>query len=523
MTIFTEDGDFTMRDFQALNTRGKSLQLSVFPDYNVDNEADYLNFVRTKIAFQGSRNDHYIYRARREGFVATMQDRRSAIYHGRKNGYQLSGAFAATASLNVTLANGPLPGTVTFNIGDVVKTDEVPVATQGEVQAQVVMAAGALSAVLEWEHSLSKSAPFTPTNKPNQTFFLPEAPYLDGSASFTTGAGLWTEVENFLSSGPTDRHFVLLVDQNDNGVIYTGDGRTGAIPDTTFTVDYKIGGGNAGNVASGMLARFETQYTDSLGNQAILTVTNPEALNDGEPRETVNESRVNIPNNRTLPRTTVARTDYEIRALEESGVGRALMLSIGEDATIPDNEGRLYIVPPLGGTPTQTVLDTVYTVVTDTYPGPVTFTLDVLGAVYLTLDVRAAVWFSSGANKTAIKTAIQSALAYFLEPIITAGNPIIGEEIETNSGVKIPLSENMANPQVDFGYNYRDEDNNPAGEVAWSDVFNVVRDVTGVRKIGPGEDDFTVNGSRLDVPIENHKFPALGTVTVVDGETGTVL
>jgi hypothetical protein len=523
MTIFTEDGDFTMRDFEALDTRGKSLQLSVFPDYNVDNEADYLNFIRSKIAFQGSRNDHYIYRARRESFVATMMDRRSAIYHGRKNNYRLAGAQAATASLLVTLVNGPLPGTITFNIGDVVKTDEVPVATQGEIQAQVIMAAGDVTATLSWEHSLTKSAQFTSNNKPNQTFYLPEAPYLDGSASFTTGAGAWTEVENFLSSGPTDRHFVLLVDQNDNGVIYTGDGRTGAIPDGIFTVNYKTGGGISGNVAAGMLARFGTQYTDSLGNSAILTVTNESALNDGEDRETVNQARVNIPNNRTLPRTTVARTDYEVRALEQSGVGRALMLTIGEDSTVPDNEGRLYIVPTLGGTPTQAILDAVYTAVTVTYPGPVTFTLDVLGATYLTLDIRAVIWFSSGANKTTVKTAIQSGLAYFLEPIITAGNPIIGTTIETSSGVDVELSTGMANPQVDFGYNYRDEDDNPAGEIAWSDVFNVVRDVTGVRKIGPGEDDFTINGNSLDVTIENHKFPALGTVTVIDGATGTVL
>ena len=71
--------------------------------------------------------------------------------------------------------------------------------------------------------------------------------------------------------------------------------------------------------------------------------------------------------------------------------------------------------------------------------------------------------------------------------------------------------------------NYKDEDGNSAGEIAWSDLFNVVRDVATIRKVGSGTTEFTLNGLHDDVSIPNHMFPALGDMTIIDGHTGTAL
>jgi hypothetical protein len=518
--IFSDDKDFTARDFEAIDARLQSLQESVFPDIDADQDA-YLTLLRKKISWGTSRNDFYLTRIKREAFVATMRERRSAIYQGRRQSYKLSGANAATADLSVELLNGPLDGDITFQVGDVVKTDEVPVATVGEIQTEVILPAGSTTAQLSWEHSQTKSVSFQSNGNANQNFFLAETPYLDGTTTIETISGEWTEVDNFLLSGPTDRHFVIIVDQNDNATIYTGDNKKGAIPEGTMTVGYKTGGGLEGNVSANSLIRFGKSYTDSLGNSAILSVTNNNSLNDGEARETVDEARVNIPNNRRLPTTTVAQEDFVIRALTVGGVGRALMLAAPSDSSIPENEGRLYIVPELGGEPTQALLDEVQTLVTETKPGPVTFTNFTLGAVYLTVDVYAVVYLNSGASATTVKAAIVSSLEHFFEPIVSEGSQVIGEVVETNSGIEIPISKGMPNPLVDFGFNYKDEDGNPAGEIAYSDIYNAVRDTVGVRKIGASEDDFTLNGVSSDVFIYNHQFPALGTVTIINGKTGT--
>ncbi len=80
----------------------------------------------------------------------------------------------------------------------------------------------------------------------------------------------------------------------------------------------------------------------------------------------------------------------------------------------------------------------------------------------------------------------------------------------------------VANPLVDFGYYYKDGDGNPASELAWSDVFNVLRDLPEVRKLDAG-DGLYLNGLREDVAIGVFKFPQLGTITVIDGDTGNSL
>ena len=96
------------------------------------------------------------------------------------------------------------------------------------------------------------------------------------------------------------------------------------------------------------------------------------------------------------------------------------------------------------------------------------------------------------------------------------------DRIRANLAAMFRVSEpdGTPNPRIDFGFNIRDADGNPAGEVAWSDVLNVVRDTVGVRKVA---DDFTLNGLPGDVALKVRELPALGTITIVNGDTGALL
>lgn len=64
---------------------------------------------------------------------------------------------------------------------------------------------------------------------------------------------------------------------------------------------------------------------------------------------------------------------------------------------------------------------------------------------------------------------------------------------------------------------------NPVGEIAWSDLFNVIRDTPGVRKMGDARLDLTLNGLPADVRLNVREFPVLRTVTLVNGDTGELL
>jgi hypothetical protein len=87
----------------------------------------------------------------------------------------------------------------------------------------------------------------------------------------------------------------------------------------------------------------------------------------------------------------------------------------------------------------------------------------------------------------------------------------------------VTRADRTPNPNVGFGWSLRGEDGQLQGELPFSDIFNVVRDVSGVRKVGDGPADFLLNGKREGVPLSAHEFPRLGGVELRDGNTGALL
>jgi hypothetical protein len=87
----------------------------------------------------------------------------------------------------------------------------------------------------------------------------------------------------------------------------------------------------------------------------------------------------------------------------------------------------------------------------------------------------------------------------------------VRDAIRANLALVFPVTEpdGTPNPNVDFGFNIKDVEGNPVGEVAWSDVFNVIRDTPGVRKMGDARLDLTLNGLPADVKLNVREFPVL--------------
>jgi hypothetical protein len=156
------------------------------------------------------------------------------------------------------------------------------------------------------------------------------------------------------------------------------------------------------------------------------------------------------------------------------------------------------VIPRGGGVPSPALKDAVKQQVTVVFPNTLTFEVAVQDPVYLPIDVQATVFLRQGASAGVVRKAITNALTDFFAISLPDGTP---------------------NPDVDFGWNVKDADGQPAGEVALSDVFDVVHDVAGVRKIGDGPSDFLLNGARADVVIGTREFPVLGRVTLLNGGT----
>jgi hypothetical protein len=503
MAQLAQATDYTDKDFDSLRLRLQNLVRSVFPDWTDFNVASFGNMLLELFAFIGDLLAFYQDNQARESRIATATQRKNLIALTKLLGFRPAGARAATTDAVFSLAAVPI-APVTIRSGTRVRTASVTDPVLFQLLDDVLIPAGASPPTTTGtiEHSEAQEELFASTGLPNQEVALPATPFLDGSAVVSAGNGTYAEVQNFLGSGAADRHFTVVVDQNDRATVRFGNGVNGVIPSGTITVAYKTGGGAKGNVNAGTLTKLDGSFTDDNGAPVSVTVTNPQPASGGSDRQTVAQIKVLAPESIRVLNRTVSREDFEINARRLSEVARALMLTSNEDAGIPENTGILYVIPRGGGLPSQALKNAVKDQVTVVFPSTLTFQVSVQDPNYLAVDVEALVFLRQGANATAVRSAIQKALAGFFAVSLSDGTP---------------------NPNVDFGFNLKDAAGDPAGEIALSDVFNVIRDVVGVRKIGDGPDDFLLNGAREDVPIDVREFPALGQLTLLNGDTGLAL
>lgn len=491
MALLPSINDYTDLDFDAARRRLFDLVRSQRPDWTDESVASFANLLLEMNAHEVDVLAYLINAAQRESYVATAQRRESMVALGRSVGYELATASAAQAVITFSLAS-PAVADVVIPAETVVRTRDRLSVVRFRLLAAATIDEGETTVTGTVEHSERQTKSSAATGLANSTLYLDVGPYLDGSVSVTTtGDGAWTQVDSLLSSGATSKHFTVTVDSGDRATLRFGDGVTGKIPTGTITAVYRTGGGAAGNVVAGALSVVEGVFVDVGGLTVQVAATNAAAASGGADRESLELARLRIPLSiRTAGGRSITREDYEINALAVPGVARALMVTSNEDPAVGENAGIVYIVPAGGGTATGDLLDDVVEMVTVTRPGPPTFAVSAISAVYAPVDVSARVTFVSGAVVAMVAAEIRAILTTFFAPSLTNGTP---------------------NESVGFGLEV-------GGVLAWSDVFNAVRDLAGVRKIQPT--DFTLNGSAADVNLANREFVTLGNVSVINAATG---
>lgn len=496
MALLPINVDYTDKDFSSLRERLINLVQSAFPDWTDFNIAAFGNILLELFAFAGDVLLYYQDNQARESRISTATLRKSILAVAKMLNYSPSGATAATADLTLTLGEVPT-GDVTINEGDTFQTLEISDPVVFQALADVVIPAGTNppSVVFEVEHSLPSSQTAVSNELANQEYQLDDTPYLDDSLSITAGNGAYTQVDDFLDSTSSDRHFVVTVDENDRATVRFGNDINGAIPSGTITFTYKTGGGSTGNVNPGTIVRAVNSYTDAFGTPVQVSVTNESQASGGDDRPTVAALQTNAPLSLRALNRTVAREDFEIHALQVAGVARALMLTRNERSGIDENHGELYIVPSGGGTPTQTLKDAVHTQVTETYPCTLTFIVEEKDPEYLTVNIQASIQLASGYTAATVDAAVRAALTAFFA---------------------LDGSDGSANANIGFGYQI---DN----ELAYSDIYNAIYDTAGVRKLADTPGALTLNGAAANLSIEPYQFPILGTVTLLNAATGAVL
>ncbi|MCP4678751.1 MAG: t4-like baseplate wedge [Deltaproteobacteria bacterium] len=503
MPILPPSVDYTDKSFDSLRARLISLIKSVFPDWSDFEVAAFGSLLIDMYAFVGDVVTYYLDKQARESRLSTATQRKNVIALARMLGYRLHGAQAATAEEVFSLARRPIADVV-ISAGSIIRTQEITEPIKFQLLDDVVISAGMdpPTATGIVEHSQTHAQLFDSRGLANLDVALGHTPYLDGSAVVSATNGSYTEQDSLLSSGPNDRHYIVLVDQNDRATVRFGNGANGAPPTGTISVTYKTGGGASGNVEPSSLVVAEGVFQDIHGHPVQVSATNPEPASGGTDRQSVASAKLLAPESLRALTRTVAREDFEIHAKQVPGVARALMLTSNEDASISENSGVLYVVPQGGGAPTPALKNNVLHMVTETYPCTLTFQASVQDPVYKTVDIEARVYLRQGYDPIVVRERIKSRL----QEMFSISNP-----------------DGTPNPFIDFGFNIKDSGGNPVGEITWSDVFNCIRDTEGVRKVGDNYGDLKMNSLPVDVQLTIREFPVLRNVALIDGDTGGFL
>lgn len=513
MAILPAHRDYTARDFEALSDRLFALLGSVFPDWTDTQKTNFGNLLIEMFCFVGDVLSFNVDSALAESRVATATLRESLLALAKLKGYRPASATAATVDLVLSL-DAPMPSDVIIRAGTKASTASTQNVVRFQLLEEVRIPAGALSVTTSAEHSTTHEDIVVAKGVPDQEIVLERAPYLDGSAVVDAENGAYVEVEDFLRSDPLDRHYTVTVDARDRAHIRFGTGLAGTLPTGSIRVRYRVGGGEAGRVEANTVRRLEGVFADERGTLAQVKVNNPARSTGGAPRATNEQIRLRAPAANRSPRTSVIEQDFIDHAEDVPDVARAMLLTADIDPAVDDNTGVLYVVPRGGGQPSKALLQRVYTAVTATYPSLLTFELEVVGPIYLPVNVWAVVHSvdrrPSLAGLQRLGTMIRAALAGYFRIENADGSP--NTRINFGAGLVVRPAPTEAG--------FRDDLTRIPGELPLSDLYNVVRDVPEVRKIDPGPTGFLLNGKHADVTLRMQEFPVLGTVTLIDGESG---
>ncbi len=502
MAILGQNLDYTDKDFDSLRVRLFNLISGVFPTWTAQQVANFGNLLVELFAFTGGVLLKYQDNQARESRIITATQRKNLIALAKLLDFEANTATASQVDVTLTIP-AALAGDTPIPAGTVVRTRNVTAPVVFRLLLAATIPAGSTSIANQTaENAEPQQDLFTSPGTPNLELVLASIPYIDGTAVIAAANGVFAEVDNFLDTTSTDRHFTVTVDQNDKARIRFGDGAVGVIPTGTITVDYKTGGGAAGQVEASTVQVIEGVFTDTFGTSAIVSVNNPAASTPATNRDTVEQIRQNAPLSLRVLNRTVAREDYEINALKLAQVARALMLTSNEDSAVQENEGFLFIVPVGGGLPTTALKDAVLVQVTQTFPNTLTFVVNVSDPVFNAVTVFAKIFLAKGAIAATVDAAIRKNLADFFA---------------------ILKADGTVNPEIDFGFRFVETTGDPQGLLPKSTVFNVVRDTVGVAKIGDSISDFLLNGATTDVTLLLREFPTLGAITLINGETGSPL
>lgn len=235
---------------------------------------------------------------------------------------------------------------------------------------------------------------------------LPNGKYYEqGSMSLQIGGESWVLVDTFAKSKPTDKHFMVSVDEALNPYIIFGDGTFGKKPAAgakITNVVFYLTNGSQGNVKSNTITSIPSVISSSITDA---TVSNAYDAAGGSNYENFTMLKEHIPLSVKTLGVAITKEDFESLAMLVDGVNKAKAdYECGRKLTV-------YISPDGGAVASSELINRVYNLLSQR--APMTTWLKVKSAgkvqIILEMDVTGKKSYKTAEIQTQILTALYNA------------------------------------------------------------------------------------------------------------------
>ena len=319
--------DYTSRDYESIRDDMISLIPFYTSEWTDHNPSDLGIVLLELMAYAGDVLHYYADRMVGESFLSTAITSNSVLRHALMLDYSPKGSSAATVNLQfIVPTSSTASADYTIPKGTKVSTGAIPFETDEDLLIPVGQTIGSVNATQG--QTIAGAAPNgesigTGTGKSSQRFLLAKRPVITSSIAVfidETNSGAFTEwspTHTFLNKLPTDRVYRLTVRQNGFVQVSFGDGVNGKSPpaDAPIQVSYRIGGGDIGNVGSGVIDTIES----TLPQGVTAVVSNILAAENGDDGQSITEVRDLAPLSLKTIDRAVSLQDYrDLAALQEN-------------------------------------------------------------------------------------------------------------------------------------------------------------------------------------------------------------
>lgn len=355
---------------------------------------------------------YYVDNMARETFLSTARRYDSVVKHGALVDYHARAAIAATVDVilsrsitgnsigaKLTIPHGTLftdsSGNSWLSARDVIWYSNVTTCKVPIIQHERYTASALNNMVIPTGDRVILNLGTLPNGKY----------YEQGSMSLQIGGETWVLVDTFAKSKPTDKHFMVSVDEALNPYIMFGDGTFGKKPAAgakITNVVFYLTNGTQGNVKSNTITSVPSVISSSITDA---TVSNAYDAGGGSNYENFTMLKEHIPLSVKTLGVAITKEDFESLAMLVDGVNKAKAdYECGRKLTI-------YISPDGGAVASSELINRVYNLLSQR--APMTTWLKVKSAgkvqIILEMDVTGKKSYKTPEIQTQILTALYNA------------------------------------------------------------------------------------------------------------------